>query len=66
MKGTENETVCDPQRQCDPTDEAVGCDACENLREQGWRAALEHILKGCVLPNGMVSHSLIENELEEK
>lgn len=30
-----------------------------------WQAALEHILKDCVLPNGMISHSLIKRELEE-
>ena len=30
-----------------------------------WRAALEHILKDCVLPSGMISHGLIEKEVKE-
>lgn len=35
----------------------------EEGREVVWRAALEYVLKGCVLPNGMISYSLIQKEL---
>ncbi len=32
---------CDYKTPCDPTDEATGCTNCEDLRAEGWRAALE-------------------------
>lgn len=36
------------------------------LAREGFREALEHILKNCVLPSGRISRALIEKELEDK
>lgn len=36
-----------------------------NERKIIWRAALKHVLNDCVLPNGMISHTLIKKELEQ-
>ena len=60
--------VCDLNERCDPTDETVGCDVCEEFREQGWRAALENILhqmnKNKLMDNGEL-RTYIQTELED-
>lgn len=33
---------------------------------RGWKASLEWVLNDCVLPNGMISHTLIKKELGEE
>lgn len=38
-------TICDYRKKCDPTNKSVGCGVCESFRRQGWKAALNRVLK---------------------
>ena len=33
---------------------------------EAWKAALEWVVNECVLPNGMISHTLISKELNDE